>query len=130
MSKIMPAFIVVRVFHPFLVNHCLTRVFTAVRVEWVKARARKRRWVEEVALLKEEMRRVRRYLEWEIDLWEGRSHGWFGLQPDIQAGIIGYAHRQAHWRGVLLKSFSDMWDQPAFEAARNAALESVVVLFD
>jgi hypothetical protein len=27
-----------------------------VRVEWVKARARKQRWVEEVVLLKEEMR--------------------------------------------------------------------------
>ena len=26
MSKIMPAFIVVRVFHPFLVNHCLTGI--------------------------------------------------------------------------------------------------------
>ncbi|KAG1869682.1 hypothetical protein C8R48DRAFT_746879 [Suillus tomentosus] len=36
----------------------------AMRVEWAKARARSLRWSEEVLLLKEEMRRVRQYLDW------------------------------------------------------------------
>ncbi|KIJ89975.1 hypothetical protein K443DRAFT_55668, partial [Laccaria amethystina LaAM-08-1] len=37
----------------------------SVRIEWAKARARYLRWSEEVQLLKEEMRRVRKTLEWE-----------------------------------------------------------------
>jgi hypothetical protein len=56
-----------------------------------KARAQKRRWVEE-ALLKEEMRRVRQYLEWEVNPWEGRGNSWFGLQPDIRAGSLSDMH--------------------------------------
>lgn len=103
---------------------------TAVRVEWVKARARKQRWVEEVALLKEEMRRVRRYLQWAASEWESRAKGWIGLMPDIEAGLIAYAHRQAHWRRGLLNSFVAKWERPTADAAREAALESVTTLYE
>lgn len=41
----------------------------ALRAEWCKARARARRWSEEVDLLLEEMRRVIAYHEWECARW-------------------------------------------------------------
>ncbi|KAF7294276.1 CxC2 domain-containing protein [Mycena chlorophos] len=41
----------------------------AMRVEWTRALARKNRWNEEVMLLEEEMRRVLRYLQWEVMWW-------------------------------------------------------------
>jgi hypothetical protein len=99
-------------------------------VEWVKAHAQKQRWVEEVVLLKEEMRRMRRYLEWEASVWEGWTEGWPDLRWDITAGVIAYAHRQVHWRRALLQSFSDKWDQSTMDAARAAALTSVQTLSD
>ncbi|KAF7288787.1 CxC2 domain-containing protein [Mycena indigotica] len=43
------------------------------RVEWCKARARKERWDEEVELLREEMKRVLRYLRWEQQEWQRRA---------------------------------------------------------
>ncbi|KAJ7846654.1 hypothetical protein B0H13DRAFT_2238871 [Mycena leptocephala] len=42
----------------------------SVRVEWSRAQARKIRWEEEVMLLREEMRRVLRYLEWQVRWWK------------------------------------------------------------
>ncbi|EIW81617.1 hypothetical protein CONPUDRAFT_73294 [Coniophora puteana RWD-64-598 SS2] len=44
-----------------------------LRVEWLKARARAQRWEEEVDLLKEEMRRVRAFLEHRAQWWDERS---------------------------------------------------------
>ncbi|KAJ7040183.1 hypothetical protein C8F04DRAFT_912963, partial [Mycena alexandri] len=43
--------------------------YAALRVEWSRAKARKKRWEEEVELLREEMRRILRYLQWEQDRW-------------------------------------------------------------
>ncbi|KAJ7226772.1 hypothetical protein GGX14DRAFT_627021 [Mycena pura] len=68
----------------------------SVRVEWSKAKARKDRWVEEVQLLREEMKRVLRFLRWRTLWWETRR----GARRDstergIQAGLDAYAARQA-----------------------------------
>jgi hypothetical protein len=73
---------------------------------------------------------VRRYLEWEASVWEGRTEGWPDLRWDITVGVIAYARRQGHWRRVLLQSFSDKWDQSMMDAARAAALASVQTLSD
>jgi hypothetical protein len=40
-----------------------------LRVEWVKSCARAARACEEVLLLREEMRRVLEYLQWELRWW-------------------------------------------------------------
>ncbi|KAF7295610.1 CxC2 domain-containing protein [Mycena indigotica] len=40
----------------------------SIRVEWTRALSRKKRWCEEVMLLKEEMRRVLRFLRWQNEL--------------------------------------------------------------
>ncbi|KAJ7716269.1 hypothetical protein B0H16DRAFT_1339234 [Mycena metata] len=44
----------------------------AVRVEWSKAKACKERWEEEVELLREEMKRVLRFLRWRAMWWESQ----------------------------------------------------------
>ncbi|EIW79698.1 hypothetical protein CONPUDRAFT_74066 [Coniophora puteana RWD-64-598 SS2] len=44
-----------------------------IQIEWLKACARTKRWEEEVELLKEEMRRVRVFLEHRAQWWEARA---------------------------------------------------------
>ncbi|KAG1746426.1 hypothetical protein EDB19DRAFT_1952649 [Suillus lakei] len=45
-----------------------------MRIEWCKARARAMRWEEEVALLREEMRRIGAFLRWEARRWDERCN--------------------------------------------------------
>ncbi|KAG1887614.1 hypothetical protein F4604DRAFT_1877484 [Suillus subluteus] len=68
-----------------------------MRIEWCKARARAMRWAEEVELLKEEMRRILQFLEWDAQRWDER-----GLEntledagEDEREGRMAYANRQA-----------------------------------
>lgn len=49
--------------------------FIAVRIEWLKARARTKRWAEEVQLLEEEHRRVGVFLRHKAAWWEGLAKG-------------------------------------------------------
>ena len=69
-----------------------------LRVEWCKARARALRWIEEVEILDEEMRRTKRYYIWWAQ-WRAaqaalpRSH-----DLELVEGAAAYAHRQASIR--------------------------------
>ena len=82
-----------------------------MRIEWAKARARYLRWPEEVQLLKGEMRRVQKTLDWEARQWEGRAESWT-VNTAATEGIEGYTMRQAQvWRD-LLAHFTRMWDKP------------------
>ncbi|KAG1719290.1 hypothetical protein EDB19DRAFT_1898779 [Suillus lakei] len=45
----------------------------SLRIEWCKSRARAKRWVEEVQLLREEMRRVAAYLSWHAAWWDRKQ---------------------------------------------------------
>ncbi|KAJ7430891.1 hypothetical protein B0H11DRAFT_2262792 [Mycena galericulata] len=70
----------------------------SLRVEWSRAKARKNRWVEEVELLREEMRRILRYLEWQAEFWDrlaliAETRG--DLTIPIQRGMMAYATKQA-----------------------------------
>lgn len=81
---------------------------TALRVEWVKARARALRWNEEVLLLKEEMRRTRTYIEWKARWWETRVE--FVVDDSLLSeGIAAYAFRQAALHRKLSVSFMRLW---------------------
>ncbi|KAG0708157.1 hypothetical protein DFH29DRAFT_979482 [Suillus ampliporus] len=71
-----------------------------MRIEWCKARARAMHWAEEVELLKEEMRRILQFLEWDAQHWDER-----GLEntledagEDEREGRMAYAKRQASLR--------------------------------
>ena len=66
-----------------------------MRVEWAKARARMRRWKEELLIVQEEMRRVVVYHQWKADWWCDRSTWRSHADASIMSGVSGYAHKQA-----------------------------------
>ncbi|KAJ7168780.1 hypothetical protein C8R46DRAFT_1218172 [Mycena filopes] len=71
------------------------KCLSSLRVEWCRAKARKQRWEEEVLLLREEMRRVLRYLEWQAAWWLERVSARGNVVMPLQAGLEAYARRQA-----------------------------------
>ncbi|KAF8867429.1 hypothetical protein CPB85DRAFT_1449990, partial [Mucidula mucida] len=88
-------------------------IHEALKIEWCKARARKMRWEEEVALLLEEMRRVIVYRRWNASLLRERGleqHA--GLDAEYQQGLRAFAAEQAstldgeaqdlenHWKDI------------------------------
>ncbi|KAF7426460.1 hypothetical protein PC9H_008829 [Pleurotus ostreatus] len=84
----------------------------SVRLEWCKSRARAMRWSEEVDLLKEEMRRVLQFMEWQASEWEKRAESTESTGSaagDIQRGAAAYAKRQASIRRSLTAEFRRMW---------------------
>ena len=91
----------------------------ALRVEWAKARARSLRWSEEVMLLKEEMRRVRKTLDWKASWWDDRQEGWSGLDAAASEGVKAYAARQARIQRDLHTRFTRLWDQPLVPFVRD-----------
>ena len=97
-------------------NNCLcillTVLLVAVRIEWAKARARSLRWTEEVHLLKEEMQRVRKTLEWKASWWDERRDGWPGLDDPMREGVRAYASRQASIQRALHERFTHLWERP------------------
>ena len=66
-----------------------------MRVEWSKARARMRRWNEELLIVQEEMRRVLVYQRWKAAWWRERSSLRDHIDVTVLSGISGYAHKQA-----------------------------------
>ncbi|KAK7023733.1 CxC2 domain-containing protein [Favolaschia claudopus] len=94
----------------------------AVRIEWSRAQARRDRWTEEVMLLREEMRRVLRFLNSQALWWEQRLVVEREVREDIRAGLRAYAARQASSARAISRRFRSMWDTSASEVVR-AALE-------
>ncbi|KAJ7026086.1 hypothetical protein C8F04DRAFT_966920 [Mycena alexandri] len=82
----------------------------SLRVEWSRAKARKTRWEEEVMLLREEMRRVVRYLRWQAEDW-GKKGDVTVSMDDISAptqlGKVAYAAKQA----ALYDELADFYKQ-------------------
>ncbi|KAJ7232598.1 hypothetical protein B0H12DRAFT_977597, partial [Mycena haematopus] len=69
----------------------------ALRIEWTKARARCKRWSEEVSLLEEEYHRILISFEHEASRWETRSAALHSEErdPAITLGKVAYALKQA-----------------------------------
>ncbi|KAJ7863700.1 hypothetical protein B0H13DRAFT_2354000 [Mycena leptocephala] len=91
----------------------------SLRVEWSRAKARKQRWEEEVLILREEMRRVLRYLEWQSGWWSARVLVREEASVALRAGLGAYARRQAHMYAKLKEFFRDEWSQSIGEIARS-----------
>ncbi|KAJ7180030.1 hypothetical protein C8R43DRAFT_871280 [Mycena crocata] len=94
-------------------------MIVTIRVEWSKAKARKERWEEEVALLEEEMRRVLRYLRWRALWWEKRR----GMRTEkvsvaLRAGLDAHATRHAAMCRDMGRRFKKAWDTSAEEVVR------------
>ncbi|GAW03831.1 hypothetical protein LENED_005583 [Lentinula edodes] len=75
-----------------------------LRVSWCKARARALRWQEECVLLQEEMRRVRAFLEHEVNKWKLRAS-----EASGDPGASAYAHRQASIHGNIKDFCIEKW---------------------
>ncbi|KAJ7431644.1 hypothetical protein B0H11DRAFT_2261644 [Mycena galericulata] len=85
----------------------------SVRVEWCRARARKLRWEEEVLLVREEMRRVIRYLDWQAARWEQRAETRADATREVRAGAKAYACKQAWLHRRMAVHFQATWNTPA-----------------
>ncbi|KAJ7178517.1 hypothetical protein C8R43DRAFT_871571 [Mycena crocata] len=82
----------------------------SIRVEWCRAKARKRRWEEEVQLLQEEMRRTLRYLDWQATWWEERVNPRSQASREVRVGLQAYALKQAALHRRLKAHFKSQWD--------------------
>ncbi|KAF7972629.1 hypothetical protein HWV62_17380 [Athelia sp. TMB] len=97
-------------------------IHDSVRREFLKARARKHRWVEEVMLLVEEMRRVLRFLNWRAHWWRHQQYSWEGLSDDVSDGLRAYALRQAQLCDSIALAFKTKWAQTEVKAVREAVV--------
>ncbi|KAJ7040223.1 hypothetical protein C8F04DRAFT_948763 [Mycena alexandri] len=101
----------------------------SVRVEWSKAKARKERWEEEVELLREEMKRVLRFLRWRALWWEERrSSRMENVTPELRAGLDAYAARQAWIAREVARKFQRTWATSVATAVRYAIAEEGVLM--
>ncbi|KAG1880024.1 hypothetical protein F4604DRAFT_1679157 [Suillus subluteus] len=67
----------------------------ALCMEWCKSQACAYRWMEEVELLQEEMRRVCAFFDWYAAWWKDQASRRIGLDVAKSEGIGAYAKRQA-----------------------------------
>ncbi|KAJ7576448.1 hypothetical protein C8J56DRAFT_800049, partial [Mycena floridula] len=80
----------------------------ALRIQWLKTRARATRWDEELELLVEEMRRVNEFLHYREKWWVGQGHGVPGNSPESE-GKSAYAFRQAAICQAMRERNSYLW---------------------
>jgi hypothetical protein len=87
-------------------------VSLGLRVEWAKAYARKRRWTEEVLLIKEEMRRTIEFHRYKAKWWNDRRASLMSPSSNLlSSGVHAYASRQAHLHMHLVKRFTILWSK-------------------
>ncbi|CAK5273727.1 unnamed protein product [Mycena citricolor] len=81
----------------------------SIRIEWARARARRDRWSEEVIMLKEEMRRVCAYLQWQSEWWSKRQAQREDWEGAVEAGARAYALKQSAWHLGLREYLTRKW---------------------
>lgn len=80
----------------------------SLRVEWSMSQARAKRWVEEVILLEEEMRRVLAYFEWKAHWWYNQTLRQ-SAESGLSSGLMAYAEKQAWIYKERAKRFAAHW---------------------
>jgi hypothetical protein len=99
-------------------------------VEWSKARARRDRWVEEVDILREEMKRVLRFLRWIQGEWRWREDQREDVEPQLAAGLKAYAQRQASVHRRIAEGFHSGWNVSVATAVRDVVRQDGTVYCD
>ncbi|KAJ7605598.1 hypothetical protein DFH06DRAFT_1348568 [Mycena polygramma] len=103
----------------------------SMRIEWSRALARKTRWAEEVLLLREEMRRVLRYLDWQARMWDERKTGReTQVSGGIQAGLVAYASQQAAFHRRIAEFFKSQWSINLGDAAKSVVASAAAAADD
>lgn len=118
-------FIQVSIFQPKLCT--VLTLFSALELEWCRARARAHRWQEECLLLDEEMRRVLAFFRWKSFDWKQKAgqlentrlfstsdnpvlaNADIESQRAVRDGKIAYAYWQASIRDRMGAHFVDKW---------------------
>jgi hypothetical protein len=98
-----------KVFHSDPASLIILTLFLVLRIEWCKSRARAQRWQEECVLLKEEMRRVLQFLDWDASRWTALAALDIGDGPDMKEGRSAYAFRQADIRAGMRAHCIETW---------------------
>ena len=80
-----------------------------LRVEWANSKLVMDWWVEEVTLVKEEMRRVLAYFQWKVNWWLTEDHMYVDSTSTREQGIAAYRKKQAAILSNLAISFKRMW---------------------
>src|ERR1700722_10654592 len=93
----------------FILISLLANNYTGLRIEWSRSRARWMRWHEEVRLLREEMRRVLTFLEWQATWWVELGERHNHVDGPHAEGLCAYGHRQASIRKAIQTSFERKW---------------------
>lgn len=89
-------------------------VSSDLRVEYSKAKARVLRWLEEILLVLEEMRRSVAFLQWKARWWNNlvvNQSAWI----DVQRGATAYSRRQESQLLGLAERFARLW-HPTLQA--------------
>jgi hypothetical protein len=77
------------------------------------------RWIEEVRLLREEMKRVLRMLRTIQDEWKGRAAERGEIDPELAAGLKAYALRQVYVHRRVAEKFHSGWNCSVASAVRD-----------
>ncbi|KAJ7604992.1 hypothetical protein FB45DRAFT_1069709 [Roridomyces roridus] len=99
----------------------------SVRVEWSKALARRDRWVEEVLLLREEMRRTLRMLRYTQGQWRDRVALRTNAKPEVVAGVRAYGLRQVAIHARIAEAFRSGWNCSLSTAVREVVSQDRAV---
>ncbi|KAJ7650554.1 hypothetical protein FB45DRAFT_730946 [Roridomyces roridus] len=102
----------------------------SVRVEWSKARARRNRWVEEVELLREEMRRTLRMLRYIQEKWGNELDGRLNGSPEVAAGARAYGQRQIAVHDQIAAVFFTGWNRSMATAVKDVIRQDGTVYRD
>ncbi|KAK0440232.1 hypothetical protein EV421DRAFT_1712676 [Armillaria borealis] len=106
-----------------------TPKFTALCIEWCKARARMLRWEEEIQLLDEEMRRVISFADWKARWWSERAELRPDASPELQEGLKAFALEHTISEGCKKARVAEKWAplrRLAQEYQRNLPVEIIL----
>lgn len=92
-------------------------LITDLRVEWLRCRARVARWLEEVELLDEEMRRAVQFCEWKALWWENQGNRRQTVLSHLAEGLMAYATEQAMAERFRAKLWASLWSDIRGRAA-------------
>jgi hypothetical protein len=82
----------------------------ALRIEFLKARARAKRWEEEEVLLEEEMRRTLQFFKYKAEWWFSRQESTIGGSTyDYAEGFSAYALSQCSVYHTLFRECEQRW---------------------
>ncbi|KAL1698180.1 hypothetical protein EV121DRAFT_218572, partial [Schizophyllum commune] len=104
---------------------CYAHVVTALRVEYLKSRARRDRHREEIRLLEEEMRRTLAAFTTDALEWEQRASRHTTVDDELAEGLVSYAMEQASIARSRAARYRLKW-----EAVRAQGQKALVHDFD